>query len=226
MFLIAAILAVSTAVNSVDSIPTLSLDEVVVTGTRSSTDPRLLPVTVSVVNETALNEKATPNILHTLTEQIPGIFVTSRGVFGYGVSNGGSGAIKVRGIGGQPNTDVLVLIDGLPQYAGLYGHPIADNYQTMMAERVEVIRGPASLYYGSNAMGGVINIVTHQPKKDTVITSIHAQGGSFGSVDAGITNQLRRGKWTEADGARTRTTTIRTEPRKRSCPWPRMPVSY
>lgn len=200
MFLIAAILAVSTAVNSVDSIPTLTLDEVVATGTRSSTDPRLLPVTVSVVNETALNEKATPNILPTLTEQIPGIFVTSRGVFGYGVSNGGSGAIKVRGIGGQPNTDVLVLIDGLPQYAGLYGHPIADNYQTMMAERVEVIRGPASLYYGSNAMGGVINIVTHQPKKDTVITSIHAQGGSFGSVDAGITNQLRRGKWTEAAG--------------------------
>jgi outer membrane receptor protein involved in Fe transport len=119
---------------------------------------------------------------------------------GYGVSTGGSGGIKVRGIGGQPNTDVLVLVDGLPQYAGLYGHPIADNYQTSMAERVEVIRGPASLYYGSNALGGVINIVTRQPQSDTILTRLHAQGGSFGSVDAGITHQLRRGQWTEAVG--------------------------
>ncbi|MBQ9295966.1 MAG: TonB-dependent receptor [Paludibacteraceae bacterium] len=95
---------------------------------------------------------------------------------------------------------MLVLIDGLPQYAGLYGHPIADNYQTQMAERVEVIRGPASLYYGSNAMGGVINIVTHRPTTDTIITSLHAQGGSFGSVECGIAHQMRRGPWTEAVG--------------------------
>ena len=183
-----------------DTLPPIPLQEVVATGTRTTTDPRLLPVTVNVVTEEVLTEKQQPNILPTLTEQVPGLFITQRGVLGYGVSTGGSGGIKVRGIGGQPNTDVLVLIDGLPQYAGLYGHPIADNYQTSMAERVEVIRGPASLYYGSNAMGGVINIVTHRPKTDTILTRLHAQGGSFGSVDAGITNQLRRGKWTEAAG--------------------------
>lgn len=183
-----------------DSLRTIALQEVVATGTRTTSDPRLLPVTVNVVGEEVLTEKQQPNILPTLAEQVPGLFVTQRGVIGYGVSAGGSGGIKVRGIGGQPNTDVLVLIDGLPQYAGLYGHPIADNYQTSMAERVEVIRGPASLYYGSNALGGVINIVTHQPKTDTLLTRIHAQGGSFGSVDAGISNQLRRGPWSEAVG--------------------------
>ena len=184
-----------------DTLRTMVLDEVVATGTRAmSVDARLLPVTVNVIDQQTLADRSEPNILPTLTEQVPGLFITQRGVIGYGVSTGGSGGIKVRGIGGQPNTDVLVLIDGLPQYAGLYGHPIADNYQTSMAERVEVIRGPASLYYGSNAMGGVINIVTHQPKKDTLLTRIHAQGGSFGSVDAGITHQLRRGKWTESVG--------------------------
>lgn len=183
-----------------DSIRTIALQEVVATGTRTAADPRLLPVTVCVVADSVLNEKATTNILPTLTEQIPGLFVSRRGVIGYGVSTGGSGGIKIRGIGGQPNTDVLVLIDGLPQYAGLYGHPIADNYQTQMAERVEVIRGPASLYYGSNAMGGVINIVTYQPKTDTILTRIHAQGGSYYSADAGISHQLRRGHWTEAAG--------------------------
>ena len=188
------------AAETTDTLRTVDLQEVVATGTRTTTDPRLLPVTVNVVSEEVLTEKQQPNILPTLTEQVPGLFVTQRGVLGYGVSTGGSGGIKVRGIGGQPNTDVLVLIDGLPQYAGLYGHPIADNYQTSMAERVEVIRGPASLYYGSNAMGGVINIVTHQPQTDTILTRLHAQGGSYASVDAGITNQLRRGQWTEAVG--------------------------
>ena len=186
--------------DSSDSLRVVSLKEVVATGTRVSEDARLLPVTVNVVGRAQLTEQQKPNILPTLMQHVPGLFVTQRGVLGYGVSTGGSGGIKVRGIGGQPNTDVLVLIDGLPQYAGLYGHPIADNYQTQMAERVEVIRGPASLYYGSNAMGGVVNIVTGQPQRDTIITSVHAQGGSYYSADAGIANQLRKGKWSEAAG--------------------------
>ena len=50
------------------------------------------------------------------------------------------------------------------------GHPIADAYQSMMAERVEVLRGPASVLYGSNAMGGVINIVTRKMQEDGVKT--------------------------------------------------------
>lgn len=187
-------------VSSQDTIRIVTLDEVVTTGTRAAIDSRLLPVTVSLIENATLTEQNQPSILPTLAEQVPGLFVTRRGVLGYGVSTGGSGGIKVRGIGGAPNTDVLVLIDGLPQYAGLYGHPIADNYQTQMAERVEVIRGPASLYYGSNAMGGVINIITHQLQADTVITNIHLQGGSYYSLDAGISNQLRRGKWAEAVG--------------------------
>lgn len=58
---------------------------------------------------------------------MPGLFVTTRGVLGYGLSTGAAGAIKMRGIGGM--ADMLVLIDGLPQYAGLYGHPLADTYR-------------------------------------------------------------------------------------------------
>lgn len=198
------LLAIQTAVafagDRTDTIPTQELREVVATGTRNRTDVRILPLTVSVLTDSVLTERQENNILPTLMEHVPGLFVTQRGVMGYGVSTGGSGGIKVRGIGGSPNTDVLVLIDGLPQYAGLYGHPVADNYQTMMAERVEVIRGPASVFYGSNAMGGVINIVTHQPMRDTVLTNLHVLGGSYGTVDAGITNQVRRGRFSSAAG--------------------------
>ena len=187
--------------NEKDSIRVFTLSETIVTGTRTEADHRIMPLTVNVINEQSLKEKEERNILPTLTQEVPGLFVTQRGVMGYGVSTGGSGGIKIRGIGGAPNTDILVLIDGLPQYAGIYGHPIADNYQTMMTERVEVIRGPASMIYGSNAMGGVVNIVTHQPKTDTVLTSLHLQGGSYYSVDGSVTNQVRKGKWSSAVGA-------------------------
>lgn len=184
-----------------DSIMTeVNLQEVVATGTRNPVEARLLPLSVNVVADSILSERQETNVLPTLMLQVPGLFVTQRGVMGYGVSTGGSGAIKIRGIGGSPNTDVLVLIDGLPQYAGLYGHPVADNYQTMQAERVEVVRGPASLYYGSNAMGGVLNIVTRQPHQDTVLTHLHLQGGSYYTFDAGASNQVKKGRFSSSVG--------------------------
>ena len=141
-----------------------ALDEVVVTGTRRATDVRHLPMTVSVVDRSRLESRYQPSLLPVLSEQVPGLFVTSRGVMGYGVSTGAAGGLSMRGLSG--NAQMLVLIDGHPQYMGLFGHPIADSYQTMMAERVEVLRGPASVLYGSNAMGGVVNIVTRQMRQD------------------------------------------------------------
>ena len=61
---------------------------------------------------------------------------------GYGVSGGAAGQMTLRGVGGGPTTGLLVLIDGHPQYMGLMGHPIADACQSMLADRVEVVRGP------------------------------------------------------------------------------------
>lgn len=169
------------------------LHEVVITGTRNATDIRHLPMTLSIINRSELEQRYEPSLLPTLTEQIPGLFATSRGVMGYGVSTGAAGSINVRGIGS--GAQMLVLIDGHPQYMGLFGHPIADAYQTMLAERVEVLRGPASVLYGSNAMGGVINIVTRQQKKDGVRTNINVGTGSYGTVQTEATNRIRKNRF-------------------------------
>ena len=53
-----------------------------------------------------------------------------------------------------------MLFDGQPQWAGILGHSLPDTYVASDVERVEVIRGPGALLYGSNAMGGVVNIIT------------------------------------------------------------------
>ena len=169
----------------------VGLGEVVVTGTRGGADVRHLPLTVTVVGRQKLTENFRPQLLPTIGEQVPGLFVTSRGVLGYGVSTGSAGSIKVRGVGS--GASMLVLVDGVPQYAGLMGHPIPDAYQTMLADCVEVVRGPASLLYGSNAMGGVMNIVTRRMAADGSKTTATLQGGSYGTIDGGITNTTRKG---------------------------------
>ena len=173
----------------------LSLQEVVVTGTRNAVDVRHLPMTVTVINREMLTEQHQTSILPTLMQQVPGFFVTSRSMMGYGVSTGAAGGINLRGISGGAG-QLMVLIDGHPQYQGIYGHPLSDSYQTLMAERVEVLRGPASVLYGSNAMGGVINIVTRRPVSSDLVTSqVNLGAGSYGTVQAEASNQLRSGKF-------------------------------
>lgn len=127
-----------TTKDSIQITKSLTIDEVVVTGTRNETDIRHLPMTISVVDRKLLEQSYQPSLLPTLTEQVPGLFTTSRGMMGYGVSTGAAGGMSLRGIGGSPTAGLLVLIDGHPQYMGLMGHPIADAYQTMMTDRVEV----------------------------------------------------------------------------------------
>lgn len=171
-----------------------TLEEVVVTGTRNETDIRHLSQTVSVVNRTTIERSLQPSLLPVLTEQVPGLFTTSRSVMGYGVSNGAAGGISLRGLSGG-NARMMVLIDGHPQYAGILGHPISDAYQTLLADRVEVLRGPASVLYGSNAMGGVINIVTRKMREDGIRTDLHAGYGSYNTLETELTNRIREGRF-------------------------------
>lgn len=146
IFLCAAATAASAQTDT-----TALLQNVVVTGTRNAVDVRHLPMTVSVIGREQLTERHQTSALPTVMQQVPSLFVTGRSMMGYGVSTGAAGGINMRGISGGAG-QLLVLIDGHPQYNGVYGHPISDAYQTMMMDRVEVLRGPASVLYGSNAM--------------------------------------------------------------------------
>lgn len=204
----------SSEINLADS---LTLQEVVVTGTRNATDVRHLPMTVTVIGRDMLTAEHQTSVLPTVMREVPGLFVTSRSMMGYGVSTGAAGGINLRGITGGAG-QLMVLIDGHPQYQGIYGHPISDSYQTLMVERVEVLRGPASVLYGSNAMGGVLNIVTrnfgegHAAILDKGAcgfrgsntfskTNVTLGAGSYGTVQAEASNQTRSGRFSSTVAA-------------------------
>jgi iron complex outermembrane receptor protein len=158
---------------------TLRIDEVVVTGTPVKINRNNVPMSVSVVTQEQLNESSESAVLPVLSGTVPGLFVTERGVTGFGVSTGSAGQITIRGIGGNPTTGVLMLIDGHPQFMGIMGHPLPDSYVTSDIERVEVIRGAGSVLYGSNAMGGVINLITRKQSEDGFHGNSRLMYGSY-----------------------------------------------
>ena len=140
------------------------------------------PDTVTTVGSNLEIERTGARTVFDAVEQVvPGVSVTRRGVMGYGISTNGTGGVTIRGIGESPNAGVLVVVDGRPDFQGLMGHPLPDFYSLSDAGSVSVTEGPASVLYGSNAMGGVVEVKNWEPPEgmSTRLTS------SFGSFHTG-----------------------------------------
>ena len=132
--------------------------EVVVRDERMAAQP-------TVGSALEIERRGARTVFDAVEQLVPGAFVTRRGVMGYGIATNGTGVVTLRGVGGQPNTGVLVVIDGRPDFQGLMGHPVPDFYSLSDADSVSVTEGPASVLYGSNAMGGVIEIKPALPSE-------------------------------------------------------------
>ena len=98
----APLMAAPPAKGLADTTRVHGLGEVVVTGSNQATSRNLLPYTVSIVNSRQLEATGKTQLLSALSGEVPSLFVSQRNIFGFGVSNGGSGAIKIRGVGGSP----------------------------------------------------------------------------------------------------------------------------
>lgn len=171
---------ITTSLIAQDSLSdTIKIEEVVVTGTPVKINRDNVPMSVSVVTAAQINENNESALLPILSGRVPGLFVTERGITGFGVAAGSAGQITIRGIGGSPTTGVLMLIDGHPQFMGIMGHPLPDSYVASDIERVEVIRGSGSVLYGSNAMGGVINMITKKQAQEGFHGNARLQFGSY-----------------------------------------------
>lgn len=191
MFIHLALAAAMTT--SAPAVPdTVTLPEVV-TEAPAKTNVTLLPLNTNVVSASMIERSAETSLLPVLVNNVPGLFVTERGFAGYGVSGGAAGTVNIRGVG-QGNK-VLFMIDGQPQWAGVFGHALPDTYVTNGVERVEVVKGPSSLLYGSNAMGGSVNIITRRQHRDGFTGRARAEFGSFSTQKFGLSTGFRKGKF-------------------------------
>ncbi len=171
---------------------TLSLSGVVVTAPLK-TNPELTPLNVTRITAAEIEKSSESSLLPILVSKVPGLFVTERGFAGYGISGGSAGEVNIRGVG-QGNK-VLFMIDGQPQWAGVFGHSLSDTYVANGIERVEVVKGPSSLLYGSSAMGGSINLVTQSQKKEGLTGRARAMFGSYTTERFALSSGYKKGKF-------------------------------
>ena len=136
---------------------TRTLRTVTVTATRAPTDVRQVPAPVTVYDSASIREKS-PNSAADLLREAPGVDVVGTG------PNQGRPSIR-----GQRGQRILLLQDGLR----LNNNRRQQDFGELPAlvdvdqiERVEVVRGPSSVLYGSDAIGGVINLITRTPRAD------------------------------------------------------------
>ena len=175
----------------VDSL--VRLQEVIVSANKIQVNRNNIPLTISIIGREQIEASSESALLPVLSQHIPGLFVTQKGITGFGVSEGAAGTVNVRGVGG--GNKVLMLFDGQPQWAGVFGHALPDTYVASDVERVEVIRGPGSLLYGSNAMGGVVNVITRRHKQEGRRTQLRVMYGSYNTQKYMINNGYNRNKF-------------------------------
>lgn len=161
-------------------------DSLVVTANRfqQPVNTVLAPVTVVTRNDI---ERWQSRSLTDVMRRLPGVDVSQ---------NGGMGQASSLFIRGTSSSHVLILVDGIRlNQAGVSGSSDLNQFPVAMVQRVEYIRGPRSAVYGSDAIGGVVNIITTPEKTGT---TLDAGVGSNGYQNYGISTRQRLGDNTRA----------------------------
>jgi iron complex outermembrane receptor protein len=179
------------SINNVIKLTDLSLEELmnikVVTASGYLQTTAEAPSTITVITAKQIADRGYEQLEDALRD-IPGIDMIH--INGYAPT-----LIYFRGMYGAENLRALLMIDGIVENNILGSNDMAGPaYSLHNAERIEIIWGPVSALYGSNAFGGVINIIT---KKGSDINGLHAEQG-FGSFNTSFTKLnmgLRKSNW-------------------------------
>jgi outer membrane receptor for ferrienterochelin and colicins len=154
-----------------------TLDEVVVTGTMKAVSRANSPVPVEVFTAEYFKANPTPSVFESL-QTVNGV----RPQLNCSVCN--TGDIHINGLEG-PYT--MVLIDGMPIVSGLSTVYGLTGIPQSLIERVEVVKGPASTLYGSEAVGGLINVITRSPENAPLLSAdVFASGWGEVNTDLGF----------------------------------------
>ena len=181
LFALGCICGLVNAASAVENSEAVELGEVVVTATRASITLSDAPAAVTVVNAKDIETKNASRLGDVL-DQVPSLYLRG-GALGQSQGTVGTSGMSLRGI---DQTKTLILLDGQPIQDAGSGKV---NWRVPFIEdiaRVEVVPGAFSALYGSNAIGGVVNIITKQPDKREFTARIKKGWSGASGGDASI----------------------------------------
>ena len=159
----------------------MMLETVVVTGSRTEHLLSEAPVATQVITREDIEDSGAQNAADLIEEQ-PGISIER--------SYRGSG-VQLQGLDAKY---VLVLVDGARIPGRIGGAIDLERISVENIERIEIVKGPSSALYGSDSLGGVVNIITRSSQKP-LLAETHLTYGSFNALDLSGQAGLRRDDW-------------------------------
>jgi iron complex outermembrane receptor protein len=153
------------------------LDQVVVTAVTGATKIKRTPVSIAIVSQKEMNKSTSSNVIDALLKSVPGISAITTGP---NISKP-----FIRGLG---YNRVLTLYDGIRQEGQQWGDEHGVEIDPYGIARAEVVKGPASLMYGSDAIAGVVNLIPGSPAesdgqiKGDAVTEYHSNNGMIGAT--------------------------------------------
>ncbi len=174
MYMMTAALVLGAAGTVVAGESVARLDEVVVTATKTAEKLRDIPNSVVIKDAMDIDDSPAKSLGELLANE-PGLDWRTYGNYG-----GASEEIHIRGMGGDATQ---VFLNGISINSPSLG--TADLSQLPMGsiERVEVVKGPGSLLYGSGAMAGTVNVLTKNPQQDKAVLKVKGGFGSEGALE-------------------------------------------
>ena len=159
------------------------LNEVVITATRTARQLSSLPLPVTLISKKKIIQSGTIRLNEILNEQT-GIITVS--------DESGFEGVQIQGIASDY---ILILIDGVPLVGRSAGNFDLSRLTVGNIKQIEVVKGPSSSLYGSEALGGVINIITEKPKSEELHGNASYRFGSFTQQDINLDIKQRINKF-------------------------------
>ncbi|WP_445382590.1 TonB-dependent receptor plug domain-containing protein [Robiginitalea sp. IMCC43444] len=166
-----------------DSVLTENLNEVVVTATRTMRQLSSLPLPVTLIPKKQLEQTGVTRLNEILSEQT-GIVMTPDATIG-----GGEG-VQIQGIASDY---ILVLIDGVPMVGRSSGNLDLSRFAVGNIAQIEIVKGPSSSLFGSEALGGVINIITEKPRSENLTGAVSHRAATFNNQNSNVSLSQRMG---------------------------------
>ena len=153
-----------------------ALPTVTVTGARFASDPAFIPIGASVITAEDIRRAGVADVNQAI-RKIGGVYgrqsLDSSPDFG----------LDLRGFGANSSQNLVIMLDGVRLSESELGNGVLSSIPLETVERIEIIRGGASVLYGEGATGGVIQVVTKRPQANSARGTLRAEGGQFGYGD-------------------------------------------